>query len=55
MLLCKDIVKGYVQTNQKCSRDNSKVSTFLHSHVFTMFGSFLLWTITEVFILPYLI
>ena len=30
MLLCKDFVKFNVQTNQKCSRDNGKVATFMH-------------------------
>ena len=42
MVLCKDFVKFDVYTNQKCSRDNSKVSIFLHSDVFTAFGTFLL-------------
>ena len=46
MLLCEDFVKFDVSTNQKCNRDNSKVSTFFHSDVFIAFGSFLLiWTI----------
>ena len=40
MLLCEDFVKFDVQTNQNLSRDNSKVSTFLHSDVFTAFWSF---------------
>ena len=30
MQLCKDFVKFNVQTNQKCSRDNGKVATFMH-------------------------
>ena len=30
MLLCEDFVKFDVQTNQKCSRDNGKVATFMH-------------------------
>ena len=47
MLLCEDFVKFVVQTSPKCGRDNSKVSTFLHAHLFIAFGSFLLvWTKT---------
>lgn len=30
MLLCEDFLKFDVQTNQKCSRDNGKVATFMH-------------------------
>ena len=41
MVLCEDFVKFDVQTNQKNSRDTSKVSNFLHSDIFTAFGSFL--------------
>ena len=40
MLLCEDFVKFDVSTNQNHSGDNSKVSTFLHSDVFTAFWSF---------------
>ena len=39
MLLCQDFVK-FDETNQNHSRDNSKVSNFLHSDVFTAFWSF---------------
>ena len=47
MLLCEDFVKFVVQTSPKCGRDNSKVGTFLHPHLFIAFGSFLLvWTKT---------
>ena len=45
MLLCRDFVELAVQTNQKYSRDNNKVSTFLHSHMFIALDCFLLiWT-----------
>ena len=42
MVLCDDFVKFDVQTNLKYSRDNSKVSTVLHSALFTAFGLFFL-------------
>ena len=40
MLLCEDFVKFDISTNQNHSTDNSKVSTFLHTDVFTAFWSF---------------
>ena len=43
MLLCEDFLKFDVQTNQKCSRDNGKVATFMHypSCSLPLFFSFL--------------
>ena len=40
MLLCEDFVKFDVYINKNLSRDNSKVSTFLHSNVLIVFWSF---------------
>ena len=42
MLLSEDLAKFDVETNQKCSRENSQDSIFLLSDVFIAFGSFLL-------------
>ena len=44
MLLCRDFVKFDVLTDQKCSRDNSKVITFFafqHAHCGWLFPSYL--------------